>query len=135
MITPPVALAAYAAASIARSNYWTTGWLAAALGMPKYLVPFAFIFRPQLLMRGDGLEILAVSLMTLAGLAAVSFGLTGDKRLTLSSAAARGCLVSGGVLLAVPPLEGWSLPALGAGLCAVALLVPVPGAGRCRQRG
>ena len=123
MITPPVALAAYAAASIARSNYWTTGWLAAALGMPKYLVPFAFIFRPQLLMRGDGLEILAVSLMTLAGLAAVSFGLTGDKRLTLLSAAARGCLVSGGVLLAVPPLEGWSVPALGAGLCAVALLL------------
>ncbi len=134
MITPPVALAAYAAASIAKSNYWTTGWLAAALGMPKYLVPFAFIFRPQLLMRGDGLEILAVSMMTFAGLAAVSFGLAGHGRITLPSAAARACLVSGGVLLAVPPLEGWSIPALGAGLCTAALLLrllpPVgPGSG------
>ena len=65
MITPPVALAAYAAASIAKSNYWQTGWLAAALGMPKYLVPFAFIFRPELLMRGDAFEIIAVTLLTL----------------------------------------------------------------------
>ena len=126
MITPPVALAAYAAASIAKSNYWTTGWLAAALGMPKYLVPFAFIFRPELLMRGEALEIVAVSLLTFAGLAAVSFGLAGRGRLTLPGAASGACLVSGGVLLAVPPLDDWSIPALGAGLCAVALLVRGP---------
>ena len=122
MITPPVALAAYAAASIARSNYWTTGWLAAALGMPKYLVPFAFIFRPQLLMRGDALEIVAVSLLTLAGLAAVSFGLAVRGRLTPARAAAAASLVAGGVLLAVPPLDDWSVPAAGAGLCALGLL-------------
>ena len=128
MITPPVALAAYAAASIAKSNYWTTGWLAAALGMPKYLVPFAFIFRLELLMRGEWLEILAVSLLTLAGLGAVSFGLAGARgRHTLHGAAARASLVAGGVLLAVPPLDDWGVPALGAGLCALALLFRLPG--------
>ena len=128
MITPPVALAAYAAASIAKSNYWTTGWLAAALGMPKYLVPFAFIFRPELLMRGAWVEILAVSLLTLSGLAAVSFGLAGLSRRTLSGVVAGACLVAGGVLLSVPPLDDWGIPALGAGLCTLALLVrpPVP---------
>ena len=130
MITPPVALAAYAAASIAKSDYWTTGWLAAALGMPKYLVPFAFIFRPQLLMRGDALEILAVSLLTLAGLCAVSFGLAGRRRFTLSGVATGVCLVSGGVLLAVPPLDDWRIPALGAGLCALALFLRLPGMAR-----
>lgn len=123
MITPPVALAAYAAASIAKSNYWTTGWLAAALGMPKYLVPFAFIFRPELLMRGDWVEILAVSLLTLSGLAAVSFGLARLSRLTLPGVVAGACLVAGGVLLSVPPLDDWVIPALGAGLCTLALLV------------
>ena len=123
MITPPVALAAYAAASIAKSNYWTTGWLAAALGMPKYLVPFAFIFRPELLMRGDWPEIIAVSLLTFSGLAAVSFGLAGLSRLTLPGVVAGACLVAGGILLSVPPLDDWGIPALGAGLCTLALLV------------
>ena len=126
MITPPVALAAYAAASIARSRYWTTGWLAAALGMPKYLVPFAFVFRPELLMRGGALEILAVSLLTLVGLGAVSFGLAGRGPLTVSATAARACLVGGGILLAVPPLDEWTIPATGAGLCTLALLLRPP---------
>ncbi|MYH56888.1 MAG: TRAP transporter fused permease subunit [Boseongicola sp. SB0675_bin_26] len=117
MITPPVALAAYAAASIAKSNYWTTGWLAAALGMPKYLVPFAFIFRPQLLMRGSALEILAVSALTLIGLAAVSLGLTGTRNPTVSAFAAKACLVIGGILLSVPPLDKASTIAVGAALC------------------
>ena len=126
MITPPVALAAYAAASIAKSRYWTTGWLAAALGMPKYLVPFAFIFRPELLMRGEWLEIVSVSLLTLAGLGAVSFGLAGRGRLTLPEAATRTSLVAGGILVAVPPLDDWGVSALGAGLCALALLLQLP---------
>ncbi len=125
MITPPVALAAYAAASIAHSNYWITGWLAAALGMPKYLVPFAFVFRPQLLMRGEALEILAVSLLTFAGLAAVSLGLTGQQKRTFATVLARACLVLGGILLAVPPLDSFGISAAGAGLCAMGLLHPL----------
>ena len=125
MITPPVALAAYAAASIANSNYWTTGWLAAALGMPKYLVPFAFVFRPQLLMRGGALEILAVSLLTFAGLAAVSLGLTGRGKLTFATVCEQACLIFGGILLAVPPLDNVGITASGAGLCAVGLVRPL----------
>ena len=77
-------------------------------------------------MRGEALEIVAVSLLTFAGLAAVSFGLAGRGRLTLPGAASGTCLVAGGVLLAVPPLDDWSIPALGSGLCAAALLVRVP---------
>lgn len=134
MITPPVALAAYAAASIAKSNYWHTGWLAAALGMPKYLVPFAFIFRPELLMRGDALAVLAVSLLTLAGLAAVSLGLArqGSVRSPLA-AGARTCLVMGGVLLAVPPFAEWMVPMVGAGLCLLGLLPLIATASRSRM--
>ena len=126
MITPPVALAAYAAASIAKSDYWRTGWLAAALGMPKYLVPFAFIFRPQLLMRGDALEVVAVSLLTFAGLGAISFGLAGRGIRTLLEAVARVCLVVGGIMLAVPPLEDAEIPAIGAVACAIGMLLQLP---------
>ena len=137
MITPPVALAAYAAASIANSNYWATGWLAAALGMPKYLVPFAFIFRPQLLMRGSALEILAVSVLTFIGLAAVSLGLSGARNLTVLAIAAKACLIIGGILLSVPPLEGMSVLAIGAALCMIGvspLLSRVLRQGRAQNR-
>ena len=123
MITPPVALSAYAAATIAKSNYWTTGWLSAALGMPKYLVPFAFVFRPELLMRGSAFEIVAVSLLTLAGLAAISVGLAVRERRSLTGATAMACLVVGGVLVAVPPLAAPEIPIGGAGLCVAGLLL------------
>ena len=53
-ITPPVALAAYAAAGIADSNAFKTGNTAFRLGMGKALVPFVFVFSPSLLLVVDG---------------------------------------------------------------------------------
>ena len=48
-VTPPVALAAFAAAGIARSEPMRTGMTAFRLSMGKALVPFAFVFAPSLL--------------------------------------------------------------------------------------
>lgn len=53
-ITPPVALAAYAAAGIADSNAFKTGNTAFRLGMGKGLVPFVFVFSPSLLLVTEG---------------------------------------------------------------------------------
>ena len=53
-ITPPVALAAYAAAGIAGSNPFKTGNTAFRLGIAKALVPFVFIYSPALLLVADG---------------------------------------------------------------------------------
>ena len=53
-ITPPVALAAYAAAGIANANPFKTGNTAFRLGMGKALVPFVFVFSPSLLLVTDG---------------------------------------------------------------------------------
>lgn len=52
-ITPPVALAAYAASSIADANPNRTGFQAMQLGFIAFIVPFAFCFDPGLLMQGD----------------------------------------------------------------------------------
>ena len=52
-ITPPVALAAYAASSIAGSDPNKTGFQAMQLGFLAYVVPFAFCYDPGLLMQGD----------------------------------------------------------------------------------
>jgi TRAP transporter 4TM/12TM fusion protein len=52
-ITPPVALAAYAAAGIANANPFKAGNTAFRLGMGKILVPFVFVFSPSLLLVVD----------------------------------------------------------------------------------
>jgi TRAP-type uncharacterized transport system fused permease subunit len=50
MITPPVAIAAYAAANIARVSGWTTGWVAVMVGWSTFFIPFLFVLEPALLM-------------------------------------------------------------------------------------
>lgn len=56
-ITPPVALAAYAAAGIAGTDPMKTGVEAFRLGIAAFIVPFMFIYSPQLLMEGSAVEI------------------------------------------------------------------------------
>ncbi|WP_420861252.1 TRAP transporter permease [Algirhabdus cladophorae] len=65
-ITPPVALAAYAAAGIAGSNPFKTGNTAFRLGIAKALVPFVFVYSPALLLVADGFTWAAFTI-TLAG--------------------------------------------------------------------
>jgi TRAP transporter 4TM/12TM fusion protein len=49
-ITPPVALAVYAAASLAKCDLWAAGWQAVRVGAAGFIVPFMFIYEPALLM-------------------------------------------------------------------------------------
>ena len=48
-ITPPVAVAAYAAAGLADSSTSKTGWLAFMLGLPGFIIPFVYVYNPALL--------------------------------------------------------------------------------------
>jgi TRAP transporter 4TM/12TM fusion protein len=52
MITPPVAIAAYAAANIARVPGWNTGWTAVMVGWSTFFIPFLFVLEPSLLLQG-----------------------------------------------------------------------------------
>ena len=56
-ITPPVALASYAAAAIAKTDPWTVGWSGLRLGIVGFVVPFMFVFSPSLLFKGDVFQI------------------------------------------------------------------------------
>jgi TRAP transporter 4TM/12TM fusion protein len=71
MVTPPVALAAYAAAGISGANLWTTGLVAFAIAIPGFLIPFAFVFDQGLLFHGDLLHIARV--VTTATIGVVAF--------------------------------------------------------------
>jgi TRAP transporter 4TM/12TM fusion protein len=52
MITPPVALASYAAAGLAKANAMRTGWIAFRMSFVLFLIPFAFAFDDALLWSG-----------------------------------------------------------------------------------
>jgi TRAP transporter 4TM/12TM fusion protein len=61
MITPPIAIAAFAAASIAKADPLKTGWEAMRFGWPAYILPFVFLFSPGILMRGDWIAVCATA--------------------------------------------------------------------------
>jgi TRAP transporter 4TM/12TM fusion protein len=80
-VTPPVALAAFAAAGIARSEPMRTGLTAFRLSMGKALVPFAFVYTPALLFvdfRWSSFAVaLAGSVVAILGLGAAYTGHAG----------------------------------------------------------
>jgi TRAP transporter 4TM/12TM fusion protein len=58
-MTPPVAIGAYIAAGISGGNPWKTGFRSVRLGIAGFLVPWAFVFDPGILMLGSPLQILS----------------------------------------------------------------------------
>ncbi|MEN8243470.1 MAG: TRAP transporter fused permease subunit [Thermodesulfobacteriota bacterium] len=76
-ITPPVALAAYAAASIAGANPVKTANQAVKLGFVSLLVPFFFVYNPALVGHGTGLEILQAMGTAAIGIILLSAGFEG----------------------------------------------------------
>jgi TRAP transporter 4TM/12TM fusion protein len=72
MVTPPVALSAYAAAGISGANLWQTGVNAFLLALPGFLIPYAFTINPALLLQGSLPEIAVVVVPALIGVIALA---------------------------------------------------------------
>jgi TRAP transporter 4TM/12TM fusion protein len=73
MITPPVCIASYAAASIAKTDPIKTGWEGMRLCSIAYVVPFLFVFSPSLLLIGHWHEVAAVVGAILLGVGLVGY--------------------------------------------------------------
>ena len=101
MITPPVALAAYAAASISGSDLWETGVVAFKIAIPGFLIPYVFVYHNGLLLKGPLVEILWVFITTSIGIIGLAAAIVGyyAKRTTVME---RICLIIGALLLIVP---------------------------------
>ncbi len=67
-ITPPVALAAFAAAGIANSNPMQTGFYSFRIGLAKYVLPLVFVYDPGMLFIGNGFQIAWSILKGFAGI-------------------------------------------------------------------
>jgi len=76
-ITPPVALAVYAAAGLAKANLWDSGLTAVRVGAAGFVVPFMFIFEPSLLMIGEWTAILQSFATAAIGTVCLAAGLFG----------------------------------------------------------
>ena len=74
-VTPPVALAAYAAAGVARCNPTKTGFFAFKLSLSGFILPFIFVYNPVLLMQGSAIEIIQSLITALLGIYSLSCAL------------------------------------------------------------
>ncbi len=76
-ITPPVALAVYAAAGLAKANLWDAGFAAVRVGAAGFIVPFMFVYAPELLMMGDGQATAVAFVTAVIGVIALASSLHG----------------------------------------------------------
>jgi TRAP transporter 4TM/12TM fusion protein len=103
-ITPPVAMAVYAAAGIGGSNLWRTGLEAVRIGATGFIIPFMFVYGPSLLMVGSWGTIVTTIISASIGVTALSAGLMGWF-LRKATAVERVMLVAGALLLIKPGLD------------------------------
>jgi len=102
-ITPPVALAVFAAAGIAKADLWASGWAAVKIGAAGFIVPFMVVYEPALLMIGTWPQVLGAFVTASCGILMFAGGLHGFF-ITATAPWQRFALLAGGLLLIKPGL-------------------------------
>jgi TRAP transporter 4TM/12TM fusion protein len=77
MITPPIAIAAFAAASLAGADAMRTGFAATRFGWTAFIVPVLFVYSPSLLLIGDPVSVAVAFCTAMFGVWLVSCGTVG----------------------------------------------------------
>ena len=77
MITPPIAMAAFAAAAIAKADAMKTGFAAVKFGWIAYVIPFLFVYSPTLILKGAPMDIALAVTTAALGVWLVSAALAG----------------------------------------------------------
>jgi TRAP transporter 4TM/12TM fusion protein len=127
-ITPPVALASFAAAPLARCSPFAVGFEAMRMGSIMYVVPFFFVLNPALILQGPAWEVAVVTGTALIGIACIAAALqgyllgVGRIETTVLGWATRGLLAAAGLFFAVPGGTAVGLSHLELALIGVAFL-------------
>lgn len=100
-ITPPVALAAYAGAGIAKTSPMTTAIEACKLGFAGFMVPFAFCYNEAMMMQGNVVDIISVAVSAIVGTAVISAAFQGWLLWKLNILE-RTAFIVGGLLMFIP---------------------------------
>ena len=134
LITPPIATAAFVAATIAKTDPMAAGWTAMRFGWASYIVPFLFVYSPALIMRGSWTEIVLVMALSVAGIWFVCAGMTGYAMRVMSAPMRAGFVVAGLMLLMpfqAATINAW-INAAGALLGVTLLVVEIKGRNHVR---
>jgi TRAP transporter 4TM/12TM fusion protein len=94
-VTPPVAVAAYAAAAISRSNPLTISVYACRLTLVAFIVPFSFAYGEELLMRGDPLVIIRSTILASIGVVLLAIAIEGWFDRSVNALARLLCFIGG----------------------------------------
>lgn len=109
MVTPPIAIGAFFAASIAKANPMQTALSSMRLGWTAYIIPFLFVASPSLLLIGDTSQIAITVTSALIGVWAISVGFAGYFRNKLGLVFRFGFVITGGLFL-LPNVGGGDTP-------------------------
>jgi TRAP transporter 4TM/12TM fusion protein len=118
-LTPPDAVTAFAAANIAGSDMFATGVEAFRLGIAGFLVPFAFVYHPELLLKADWPEILVMAGFAAVSAVALASAVVGQGWGALPAWLRAACVVAAALMV----VRALPLQAAGLGLYAAVLLV------------
>ena len=124
LLTPPVALAAYAAAPIANASPFMTGWQAVRISLPLYIVPFIFIYRGGLLLKGGPQDILLAVFLTSVIMVALVGAMTGWDMISRIGWWKRFLFLASTFLLLIP---AWWAILFGLSLFVIPYLFAIPG--------
>ncbi|MCX8119031.1 MAG: TRAP transporter permease [Desulfobacterota bacterium] len=114
-LTPPVALASFAAAAIANARTWDVGWQGMRFAIAGYIVPYMFIYGPAMVLQGTAAEIVLAIITGLLGTLALAAGVQGWL-LRRTTALERILLIIASLSLIKP---GWVTDLIGFGLLAL----------------
>ena len=121
-ITPPVALAAFAATGISKGDPIKTGLNAAKLAIAAFIIPYMFVLQPQLLMIDTSFGEVAFILFTaILGMIAIGAGMIGYWYVKVGWIE-RGISIAAGLMLIYP---GWPTDIIGFGIFAVLLFFQI----------
>ncbi|MCR9134671.1 MAG: TRAP transporter fused permease subunit [Alphaproteobacteria bacterium] len=125
-ITPPVALGAFAAASVARASPMKTGFEAMRLGSVIYFIPFFFVLDPALVLQGPLLQTLATLILALIGITLFASAMQGYLfGIGKLKPIERGFFLIGSLLLPLPGESVLPLSKIEIMLLSAALILPL----------
>ena len=111
-LTPPVALASFAAAAIANAKTWEVGWQGMRFALAGFLIPYMFVYGPSMVLVGSPFEIILAILTGLLGTLALGAAVQGWL-LKAATWSERGILLIAALTLIKP---GWITDLIGLGL-------------------
>jgi TRAP transporter 4TM/12TM fusion protein len=118
-LTPPVALASFAAAAIASAKTWEVGWQGMRFAIAGFIIPYLFVLGPAMVLEGTAAEIVLVVITGTMGVIALSASVQ-NWLLTSCAKWERIVLLAAAITLIKP---GWLTDVIGLGMLGVVVVI------------